>query len=125
MRGQFFIISAVIMISALLLITQYMYDFSRTDVAFLAELRETDYVRYVQTSLTNTVLTFSAKPDSVLNDELTASEKFMKSNLAERGIEMSANHVIAFDNVNIKFNITAPNFFSQTAFTLNRPPPPP
>jgi hypothetical protein len=108
------------MISALLLITQYMYDFSRTDVAFLAELRETDYVRYVQTALNGTASTFASRPDSVLNDELTATENFMKSNLAERGMEMSVKHVISVGNVNIKFNITAPGFFSQTAFTVSR-----
>ncbi len=113
MRGQFFVISAVIIITSLVLITQYLYDFGRTNLASLAELRETDYVRYIRTTLNN-----SADTNCTLaGDELNASEKFLTGSLAERGMILSTYHNIVGTTVNIRFNITTPGFGSQTAFT--------
>ncbi|MBU5557703.1 MAG: hypothetical protein QW751_02145 [Candidatus Aenigmatarchaeota archaeon] len=121
MRGQFFVISAVIIISAIVLIAQYLYDFGRTNLTGLAEFHETNYVRYVQMVLNNTAATNC----TVVDAELNATEKFLIARLAERGMRLDVAHnrvglppVV----VNINFNITAPGFSSQTAFaTLCKP----
>lgn len=117
MRGQFFIISSVIIVSALVLITQYLYDFGKMDLSRLAELREPDYIRYVQTALNNSANT----PCDMAGAELNASESLLKTSLAERGIQLTTSHSVGFggnpSGVRIAFNLTSASFSSQTAFT--------
>lgn len=118
MHGQFFVISAVIIVSALVLITQYLYDFGRTPLTQLSEMRETDYVRYVQTTLNSTGRGMINQPTGLVDVEMTTTEKFLTAELAERGMQLSAKHSFSGAYIIIEYNLTSPGFFSQTAFSF-------
>ena len=113
MRGQFFVISSVIIMTSLVLITQYLHDFGKTNLAAIAELRETDYVRYVQAALENT----ANSSCSNVHVELDAVEELLKTNLAERGIQLTTSHSRTTPFIDMTFSVASPGFSSQTAFT--------
>lgn len=122
MRGQFFIISSVIIISALVAITQYMYDFGKVDLTRVEELRETSYVHYVKDALLATTAgTYQMAGCNRLDAELNATEKFLADKLLGNGLMLVATHDIsgcpASPVIKFRFNLTAANFRSETSFS--------
>jgi hypothetical protein len=120
MKGQFFIISTVIVISALVLITQYLYDFGRIDLTRLFEIRETDYIRYVKDSLlitANTTYLLVGCDAARIDAELLATKVYLADRLIRKGIVLDVDWEIEDCTVSFSFNLTSPGFRSQTWFS--------
>jgi len=76
MKGQFFIISTVIMVAALIMITQYMYDYGRVDLTQVEQMQELNYIEDVQNTLTRVAQVSCYKGDNfILDDNLDTFEK--------------------------------------------------
>jgi len=113
-KGQFFIISAVIIASMLLVVSQHFSGFSRILLTKNTEMSELEYIGMIKKSLNNTI---KISDCSRLEDEISAAETFMSKELAEQGIEMSAKHqIISCGSVKLNFNLSSQNFFSSTEF---------
>jgi len=112
--GQFFIISAVIIVSILVSIAQYLSRYGAVDLTKSQETQELEYISVIKNSLYSTAFSTDC---SRLDEDLKDSEKILTSNLAEQGIGLSVSHsIISCSQVLFQFNITSPNFFSKTEF---------
>lgn len=116
MKGQFFIISTVIIIAALIIITQYFYDYSKTDLTEISDLQELYYIQDVKDSLTRTVeLTDCAYMDS----ELEYTEDFLKDKLLERGIILTITHdSTVCPTIDFDFTVESAGYRSETSFSV-------
>lgn len=114
MKGQFFIISAVIIASMLLIVSQHFSGFSNIVLTENAEMSELEYIGMVKKSLNNAI---KASDCGRLEEEISAAESFLSKKLAEQGIEMSAKHQInSCSSVKLNFSLSSQNFFSSTEF---------
>ena len=107
MKGQFFIISTVIMISSLILITQYLYDYGKVDLADTREMQELKYIEDIQDTLRSTVL-LSCKGGTQenLDANLEFTEQFLKSKFLERGMVLDITSQATCTPISGKFNFT-------------------
>jgi hypothetical protein len=113
-KGQFFIISAVIIASILLVVSNHFSSFSAISLTGNAEISELEYIRMIKDSLKNTAA-FSTCDR--LDEDISSAEYFLSGKLAEQGIELSANHqIISCNNIKFNFNLSSGNFFSSTEF---------
>lgn len=114
-KGQFFVISSIILVSVMFLISQYLFDYGKVNLTKTGELRELDYIRIIKENLIETARNSLCER---LEEELSDSEKFMENQLAEKGIGFSVEHdIISCSEVNFSFNITSSNYFSRTEFS--------
>jgi len=118
MKGQFFIISTIIMISALFLIVQYLFDFGEIDLTTLENTREYDYnVNVYQTLYETAKNTDCERSDK---DMLYAKE-FLTDQLIEKSIKFEMEYVKigcpTSLQLDIKYNLSSVNFFSNNSFT--------
>ncbi len=113
-RGQFFIISAVIMVSILVSISQYIFGYTAVDLTRVQETQELNYISAIKDSLYSTAkISFCERLDA----DLRETEFFLTNNLAQQGINLKIRHnIISCSQVAFQFNITSPNFFSKTEF---------
>lgn len=112
-KGQFFIISAVIMVSMFLVIGSGFLDFNSIDLTRQAEMNEYEYISMIKKSLNNSASTECDRQE----EEIRTIESFLSRNLAEQGIELSVEHqIVSCGKVKFKFNLTSPGFFSSTEF---------
>lgn len=112
-KAQFFLISAVIIISIFSTISQYITDYAKVDLTKSYETQELQYISQIKSSLLSTV---SAAPCERLDAELNATEGIIKNKLAGHGIVFDAKHTIVGCGVSFSFNITSPKIFSTTDF---------
>ncbi len=113
-KGQFFIISAVIIASLLLMVSSNFSDFSNIRLAETAEISELEYIGLIKKTLNNTA---ALSDCNTLDESLFGAEGFIAAKLAEQGIEMSAAHnVLSCGSVKMAFNLSSQNFFSSTEF---------
>jgi len=114
-KGQFFIISAVIIASLLLIVSHYFSGFSAISLTKNSEMSELGYIGMIKESLNNTAA-FSRC--DALDEEISSAENFFSKKLAEQGIQMTAAHRIASCNsVRFSFNLSSQGFFSSTDFS--------
>lgn len=113
-RGQFFIISAVIIVSILVSVAQYFSGYGAVDLTKPQENQELEYISTIKSSLYN----MAKNSDCArLDEDLKEAESFLTSSLAEQGIGLSVRHsIVSCSQVSFQFNITSPNFFSKTEF---------
>ncbi len=113
-KGQFFIISAVIISSILLVVSNYFSSFSAISLTGNAEISELEYIKMIKDNLRNTAA-FSTCDR--LDEDVSSAEAFLSGKLAEQGIELSANHlIVSCNNIKFNFNLSSENFFSSTEF---------
>jgi hypothetical protein len=112
MKGQFFIIASVIMISATIVLIQYLFDYGKIDLSSLEERGSLDYIQPIKNSLIKTIQNSGC---DVLDQELNYSESFIKSQMIKKGIVFSITHQI---NNQITNCITHFNFTLQTSSSL-------
>jgi len=118
MKGQFFIISTVIIISALIIIVQYLYDYGRADLTKIQELRELDYIQNIKDTLGNAVKnSIQTWGCSRLENDLDYSITFLKNKLLEKGIKLDVSYTNNCPRVDFDFNISSSGYFSETSFT--------
>ena len=121
MKGQFFVISAVIIVLAVFSIYQILSDFEKIDFRKLEEMREPEILMQVKDSLENTAkASISLDPECrLLNEDLTRTEEKLKKWLAENGIIFEYDNKINCPNVEIDFNLTSIDFSSQTSIEVS------
>lgn len=113
-KGQFFIISAVIIASLLLIISHYFSGFSAISLTKNFEMSELGYIGMIKKSLNDTA---SIANCDALDEEISSAENFFSRKLAEQGIQMTAAHSIAScGSVRFGFNLSSSGFFSSTEF---------
>ena len=115
MKGQFFIIASIIMISAIILLVQYLFDFGKVDLSQLEERGSLDYIQSIKDSLIKTI---QNSPCSLLEQELRESEAFIKSQMIKKGIVFEISHQIAScPTTHFNFTLRTSNSLTQTDFT--------
>lgn len=113
-KGQFFIISAVIIASMLLMVSYNFSGFSSINLTGIAEMSEFVYIDMIKKNLNETVRTSEC---AMLEEDILAAENFISKKLAEQGIEMSVKHqIVSCKNVKFNFSLSSQNFFSSTEF---------
>ncbi len=118
MKGQFFIISTVIMISALILITQYLYDYGKVDLTKVEEMQELKYIDDVENSLTSTVKTSCYLRDN-LEKNLIYTEDFLKNKFLEKGVILKITHSdTTCPNVDFTVTINSTDFYIENKFSV-------
>lgn len=114
MKGQFFIIASVIMVSATMLLVQYLFDFAKTDLTKLEERRELDYIQPIKDVL---IQTAKESDCSVWEKELAYTESFVKSQMIKKGIVFDSSHRITDCTVYFDFTLKTTNSLTKTEFT--------
>lgn len=120
MKGQFFIISATIIVSALFLITEYILSYGKVELMQLEELNQLNYIQPIKDSLKNTVkASLENLPNcDRLEADLQEAESFLKKELIKRALVLDIRHIMfVCPAVNFEFNLTSQNFFSSTKFS--------
>jgi hypothetical protein len=119
MKGEFFIISTVIIISSIVLISQFFFDFGRTDLTLLEQSKELEYVDMIRDSLNTTAnISYGLSGCSRVDQDLNDAEDFLKIQLSKKGIAFEAAHDTSLcPEIDFKFNITTSKMFSRTEFT--------
>ncbi len=113
-KGQFFIISAVIIVSMLLMVSYNFSGFGGISLTGIAEMTDFEYLGMIKKSLNDTVKNSDCEK---LEEDILAAEGFFSKRLAEQGIELSAKHeIVSCKNVRFSFNLSSQNFFSATEF---------
>ena len=90
MKGQFFMISTVIMISALVLITHYLYDYGKVDLTQIEQMQELNYIEDIENSLESVARISCDGGSSTLADynvALTIDQ--LKNSFIEKGIVLN------------------------------------
>lgn len=133
MKGQFFIIATVIIISALIMMIQYFYDYGRSDLTIVQEMKETDYIAMVRDSLLTTAkasLLGSNCNIERLDADMEDAKNYLKDKLIEKGILLDIEYShsaftvdilpppVCYRIVDISFNLTTTNYFSQTSSSI-------
>ena len=115
MKGQFFIIASVIMVSATILLVQYLFDFTKIDLTKLEERRELDYIQPIKDVLIQTIKDSDC---SVLEKELAYTESFVKSQMIKKGIVFDSSHrIINCPTTFFNFTLRTTNSLTKTEFT--------
>ena len=117
MKGQFFVMATVILIYTLMAMIQYVYDFSDINLAQLKKVPEFYYIQYIKDTLNKTVISSNTSQDcEKLEADLIATEKFLKSELITRGINLTINHENSCSFVKFNFSLKTPEFYTFTEF---------
>lgn len=121
MKGQFFVISAIIIISAITLITQYFYDFGKIDLTRLQQQKELEYIQMAKESLAlSSNISHSLSKCERLDADLNDVEDELKRQLLKKGINFESVHEIdcnsTQDSVYFEFSLISQNMRSTTDF---------
>jgi len=123
MKGQFFIISTVIMISALILITNYLYDYGKTDLTNVEYMQELNYISDIQNSLRSTAtISCDGGSDEMLEKNLILANDTLHKQMLDMGIEFKI--VSNLDSLNcplsipITFVMKSAEFEIENTFSL-------
>ncbi len=107
------------MISALVLIFQYVFDYKRVNLTKVEEFTEINYVSSVKSALAGVV---DANNDcSKLDPDIINAETFLKNQLLIKGITLNISHTIIScpsPRVSFNMNITTSIFFSHSEFII-------
>ncbi|MDD5416724.1 MAG: hypothetical protein PHU12_01985 [Candidatus Aenigmarchaeota archaeon] len=124
MKGQFFIISTVIMISALILIMGYLYDYGKVDLTKIETGQEINLIEDIQNSLKTTVKAAcdSSNDDTtILENNILLEEKFLKDKMLESGIVLEITHnTPSCASTQFTFKIKSNDFYIENTFTYQR-----
>lgn len=125
MKGQFFIIATVIIVASLVAITQYFYDYSKTDLTDIYNVRELQYVQDVKYNLLETARISAMHGCESFSSDMTDAENVLKNKLLEKGIELifTVNSKACPGstgpyNLNYNFKIKSSDFESTTRFVV-------
>ena len=122
MKGQFFVIATVIMVYTLVLVIQYIYDFSDIRLTQLEEMGELDYIEHVKEVLTKTASSsYNSSYDcSKVASDMYSTKKFLEEEMIKKGVNLT----IIYDaqscpSVNFNFSLRTPNLFTTTEFAYS------
>jgi hypothetical protein len=116
MKGQFFVMSTVIMILTLMALIRYFYDFSDIDLPRLKEMSELNYIPFIKEILDDTVASFNGDCDKLQGD-LTFTKNFLENRMIGRGINLSITYNGYCPPIDFNFTIRTSNLYTETFFT--------
>lgn len=109
------------MISALILIMNYLYDYGKVDLSNVEKMQELNYIGDVKNSLMQT-LQISCANSQNPEMNLVLSEKNLKERLLERGIVLEVAHTNVGCNPepvgDITFKIKSNTFSIENSFSV-------
>jgi hypothetical protein len=120
MKGQFFVISTVIMIYALMTMIQYIYDFSDINLVQLKTMTELDYIQQIKDVLYQTTLSSNSSLDcNKVDIDLKSTEDLLEREMISRGISLTISHTILNCPPDIKvdfdFSIKSSNIYIESS----------
>jgi hypothetical protein len=119
MKGQFFIMTTVIMIYTLMALIQYLYDFSDIDLVQLKKGTEFYSIQDIKDVLNSTVA--SSRFDcGKAESDVNSTEQFLKRQMIYQGINLTIMHsVVSCSPVRFYFNFSlrTPELYTFTEFT--------
>ncbi|MFH1229264.1 MAG: hypothetical protein V1678_02470 [Candidatus Aenigmatarchaeota archaeon] len=119
MKGQFFIMTTVIMIYTLMALIQYLYDFSDIDLVQLKKGTELYSIQNIKDVLNSTVISSSFDCNKAESD-VNSTEEFLRRQMIYQGINLTIMHrVVSCSPVNFYFNFSlrTPEMYTFTEFT--------
>ena len=117
MKGQFFVIATVIMVYTLVLVIQYVYDFSDIRLTQLEEMGELDYIQYIKEALNNTAKSSYEGSGGCdrLDTDINATKKFLEDEMIKKGISLTINYQIQdCPTTNFNFSLRTSNLVTKT-----------
>ncbi len=117
MKGQFFIISTVIMISAMILITLYLYDYGKVDLTSVEQMQELNYIDDIQSSLRSAVEISCDGPDT-LQANLDLAKENLKNSFLEKGIELDIISTGSCAGMQFTVNMKSSEFDIENIFSV-------
>jgi hypothetical protein len=121
MKGQFFIISTVIMISAIILITQYLYDYGKADLTKVEQMQELNYIEDIKNSLTSAVHTSCGNQNDnlLLEKDIVLLENQLEKELLDKGITLNIIHSrLGCPNADFTFTMKTSEFYIENSFSV-------
>ena len=120
MKGQFFIIATVVIISTLAFLIQDIFVYRRIDLTKTQEVQELKYIEDIKDTMTST---FKNSASLRFEADLNETENFLKNRLIQKGIKLDIKHNVVIGGVGsynmvVDYNITSSKFFSSTSFTV-------
>jgi hypothetical protein len=122
MKGQFFVMTTVIMIYTLMTMIQYIYDFSDINLVQIKKMVEVEYIQYIKDVLNKTVFgSFVNQDCNKLDTDLTSTENFLTKETISRGVNLTIYHRITSCPVSLSvyfnFSLRTPELYTFTEFT--------
>ena len=114
MKGQFFIIASVIMISATMVLIQYLFDYGKIDLTKIEERGPQNYIQSIKDTLAKTAQDSDC---SILDKKLRDTEAFIKTQMIKKGIVFTVSHQINCPSVNFDFSLQTTDTLTNTQFT--------
>ena len=103
------------MVSAIILLIQYLFDFGKIDLTKLETRRELEYIQPIKDTLSETVQNSAC---DLLETELKYTESFIKSQMIKKGIVFDITHqIISCPTTKFNFTLRTTNSLTQTNFT--------
>ena len=123
MKGQFFVMSTVIMIYTLMTLVHYIYDFSDVNLIQLKKMSELNYIQDIKYELNKTVISSNQSQDCPrkIEGDINATETLLKNVMISRGINLTVEHNIICGspmNVSFSFNLITPEIYTVTEFIV-------
>lgn len=122
MKGQFFIISTVIMIAALIMITNYLYDYGKVDMTQIEQMQELNYIEDVQQSLTETArISCQHGNNAMLINNLDNTKAFLEERFLDKGIKLNIvinSAVCPPATTDIEFTIDSSKYHIEKSFSV-------
>ncbi len=113
-KGQFFIVSAVIIISFVSLLAIFFQNIYRPNPTYASLYPELEQISMIKESLCSVVKTRDNFGENVFSIHLNEIEERLREYFLERGMILSISHVILPDKVIFNYNITSPGFKSES-----------
>lgn len=102
------------MISAVVLLVQYLFDFGKVDLTKLEERRELDYIQSIKDSFIETI---TNSPCDKLEEDLKYTASFIKLQMIKKGIVFDSTHqIISCPQTSINFTTKTSKSLTQTDF---------
>jgi hypothetical protein len=121
MKGQFFIISSVIIVYVIIATFQYLSSFGDINLSRVSEMQEVSYISQVNDALSQVIVISNASGGCERIDaDLNFTENFLKRELATNGIKLTVSHTItncpSSAKVHVNFSISDSQTYSFTEF---------
>lgn len=123
MKGQFFIIATIVIISSLSLVVRYLYDFNKVSLTKVEEAYELNYIQQINESLQKTIdSSVSTEGCDRLEADLNYTEKFLKNQLFKKLIILLlAYNIKSCSSVDFKYSLISSDFATLTGSGVELP----
>ncbi|MEM5785270.1 MAG: hypothetical protein QW469_01890 [Candidatus Aenigmatarchaeota archaeon] len=118
MKGQFFIIAGVLIVSLISLIFQYFYDFTKINPSLYGNFYERNYIYEIKEMYINVINLSTCES---LEEELKVLENELFLDMISRGILFNGTHSgNCPGTITIRFSLISEKFNSNTSFSFTK-----